>query len=157
SGTHTDQIDESDVVALRRRSLPGLWFLWMAVAQAALYSWAGEKFAWLALHPLLPAVLLAGIGAEAIARAVAAATRPIVRVAGAIVAAVRVAATTVVAVRPAITHGADPRELLVTVQTSVDVPPVAAELRAALESGAIDSVVVDAAGGGSWPWVWYLH
>ena len=28
------------------------------------YSWAGEKFAWLVLHPLLPLILLAGVGLQ---------------------------------------------------------------------------------------------
>ena len=35
-------------------------------ALARVYSWAGEKFAWLVLHPLLPLLLLAGIGVQAI-------------------------------------------------------------------------------------------
>ena len=38
----------------------------MALVQVVLYSWAGEKFAWLALHPLLPMFLLAGIGGQEI-------------------------------------------------------------------------------------------
>ncbi|HEX6659053.1 MAG TPA: flippase activity-associated protein Agl23, partial [Ilumatobacter sp.] len=54
------------IVTVRRRSVVGAWFATMAVAQFALYSWAGEKFAWLALHPLIPAVLLAGLGAQAV-------------------------------------------------------------------------------------------
>ena len=32
----------------------------------AVYSWAGEKFAWLVMHPLLPLMLLAGVGLQAI-------------------------------------------------------------------------------------------
>jgi len=142
------------VVVARRRSLVGAWFVAMAVGQAALYSWAGEKFAWLALHPLLPTVLLAGLGAQAVADRVRA---PAARRALATVAAVGVAITAVVAVRPAITDGADPRELLVTVQTSVDVPPIVDRLAAGQRDGTIDSIIVDQSGGGSWPWAWYLH
>ena len=54
------------VVTVRRRSVVGAWFATMAIVQFAVYSWAGEKFAWLALHPLIPAVLLAGLGAQAV-------------------------------------------------------------------------------------------
>lgn len=143
-------------VAIGRRSLPGLWFLWMAVAQVALYSWAGEKFAWLALHPLLPTVLLAGLGAEAIVRRLGAASA-VPRALAGLAAVTLLVATTLVAIRPAVTHGADPRELLVTVQTSDDVPPIAAEIRAAAADGRVGSILVDANDGGSWPWVWYLH
>jgi len=38
----------------------------MFVLSLAVYSWAGEKFAWLVLHPLLPLVLLAGDGVQAL-------------------------------------------------------------------------------------------
>lgn len=143
------------VVTWRRRSLIGAWFSWMAFSQMVVYAWAGEKFAWLAVHALVPTVLLAGLGAEALGRASAdrrALAAPII-VTGATLAAM----TTVVAARPAITDGADPRELLVTVQTSVDVPPVVQRIRDAYEAGEVESIIVDTNGGGSWPWVWYLN
>ena len=56
------------VVAVRTKSMVGLWFATMAFVQLTVYSWAGEKFAWLALHPMIPLVLLAGLGAEHLAR-----------------------------------------------------------------------------------------
>lgn len=143
------------LVAWRRRSLVGAWFVWMTVSQMIVYAWAGEKFAWLAVHALVPAVLLAGLGGEAIGRRLT--RRPSLLVPVLATGVALAVATTVVAIRPAITDGADPRELLVTVQTSVDVPPVAARIRAAYAAGTIESVVVDDSGGGSWPWVWYLH
>jgi uncharacterized protein (TIGR03663 family) len=144
------------VVAWRRRSLVGVWFAWMAVSQAILYAWAGEKFAWLAVHALVPAVLLGGIGADAVVRRIRTAPAS-TRVAAGAVAVTAVVVTTAIAIPPAITNGADPAELLVTVQTSDDVPPVADRLRAAYEAGEIESILVDDSGGGSWPWVWYLH
>lgn len=150
------------VVVVRRRSLVGGWFATMWLGQIVVYAWAGEKFAWLALHPLVPAVLLAGIGAEALyqrlrlpaadeARAGRAG-----RIAAAGAFAVLLGVTAVVAVRPAITDGADPRELLVTVQTSTDVPPIVDRLRAAQRDGSVQTILVDQTGGGSWPWAWYL-
>ena len=148
------------IVVVRRRSLVGLWFATMWLGQVVIYAWAGEKFAWLALHPLVPAVLLAGIGAQAIVDRVAAlGTQRVLSaqrlLAGAFAGAL--ALTAVIAVRPAITHGADPRELLVTVQTSVDVPPIVEQLRAGQRDGTIATIAVDQAGGGSWPWAWYLN
>ncbi len=143
------------VVTVRRRSLVGSWFATMAVGQVLVYAWAGEKFAWLALHPLIPLTLLAGLGAQAVFERLRHHRVALTGLAAA--TAVLAVLTLVVAVPPAITRGADPRELLVTVQTSVDLPPVAARLRDAVEAGTIDAIVVDQSGGGSWPWAWYLH
>ena len=42
------------------------FLVWDFFVSLAVYSWAGEKFAWLVLHPLLPAILLAGVGLQAI-------------------------------------------------------------------------------------------
>jgi uncharacterized protein (TIGR03663 family) len=153
------------IVVWRTRSLPGAWFAWMTLSQVVLYSWAGEKFAWLAVHPLVPAVLLAGLGAEAIAGRLgrsrndgprrALERRPVRVVLGGGLAVLTVT-TAWISVRPAVLYGADPRELLVTVQTSVDVPPVARRLRELHGRGEIETIVVDAEGGGAWPWAWYL-
>src|SRR5205814_1630670 len=54
------------VVAFRRPTLLRVFLIWACVLSLAVYSWAGEKFAWLVLHPLLPLVLLAGVGVQAI-------------------------------------------------------------------------------------------
>ena len=143
------------VAVFRRRSLPGAWFAVMMFVQLALYAWAGEKFAWLALHPLLPAVLLAGIGTEAVWRR--AARSPQWRAPLAASAVVAVVVSGFVASRPGITHGADARELLVTVQTSDDVPPIVDRLTDAVRDGDIETIILDDRGGVSWPWAWYLH
>ncbi len=141
-------------VTVRRRSMVGAWFTGMAVIQLVIYSWAGEKFAWLALHPTIPLVLLAGIGIQAIAEDVVDVGGR--RAFGAAFALVAIGTATI-AVRPAITDGADPRELLVTVQTSVDVPIIDRRLAAGARNGTIDSILVDDSDSGSWPWVWYLY
>jgi hypothetical protein len=54
------------VVAIRRPSLLRVFLVWAFVVSLVVYSWAGEKFAWLVLHPLLPLLLLAGVGVQAI-------------------------------------------------------------------------------------------
>jgi uncharacterized protein (TIGR03663 family) len=55
-------------VALWRRGQGyfAAFLIWDFVVSLAVYSWAGEKFAWLVLHPLLPVILLAGVGLQAI-------------------------------------------------------------------------------------------
>jgi uncharacterized protein (TIGR03663 family) len=140
--------------SIRRRSVVGAWFATMAFVQLAVYSWAGEKFAWLALHPVIPLVLLGGLGAQAVAdrnfetttrRALAAAL------------AVALVGTGALAVRPAITDGDDPRELLVTVQTSRSVPEIAARLQSMQDEGSVDRILIDERDSGSWPWAWYAQ
>ena len=55
-------------VSLWRRKLAASPPSWSGTSSLSLavYSWAGEKFAWLVLHPLLPVILLAGVGLQAI-------------------------------------------------------------------------------------------
>ncbi len=146
------------VVAFRKRSIVGGWFVTAAVVQFAVYSWAGEKFAWLAMHPLIPVVLVAGVGGQAVTDRVATAwasrrLRFVPVVAGGIAAVL----TTVAAVRPAITNGADTRELLVTVQTQTAVAKLTDAMAAGRRSGQLGSILVDERDSGSWPWAWYLH
>ena len=54
------------VVVLAAAELTGAFLVWMFVGSLAVYSWASERMPWLVLHPLLPLVLLAGIGAQAL-------------------------------------------------------------------------------------------
>ena len=158
------------VVAVKTKSMVGLWFATMALVQLAVYSWAGEKFAWLALHPMIPLVLLAGLGAEHLARRSMAASADSPddspdnspnnsKVSPVLVGAIAIAmlGTAALAIRPAITAGHDPRELLVTVQTGQRVPELTDELRAAQASGTVNSILVDERDSGSWPWAWYLN
>jgi uncharacterized protein (TIGR03663 family) len=49
------------VVSLLRPTRFRLFLVWWLLGALALYSWAGEKMPWLALHILLPLELLAGI------------------------------------------------------------------------------------------------
>lgn len=147
------------MAAVRRRSIVGAWFITMAVVQFAVYSWAGEKFAWLAIHPLLPVFLLAGIGAEVMAGRVGVRDLRTRRASIALVGgmAAMVLATGFVAIRPAITAGDDPRELLVTVQTSRDVPEIVEQMAAGRRAGTLGAIMIDDRDSGSWPWAWYLH
>src|SRR3954470_21836630 len=48
----------------KRKPLFAAFLVWDFFVSLAVYSWAGEKFAWLVLHPLLPLVILAGAGIQ---------------------------------------------------------------------------------------------
>src|SRR3954451_6486454 len=50
----------------KRNSFFTQFLIWDFAVSLLVYSWAGEKFAWLILHPLLPLILLAGAGVQAI-------------------------------------------------------------------------------------------
>jgi uncharacterized protein (TIGR03663 family) len=146
------------VTVVRRPTLLGVFLLWDFLASLAIYSAAGERMPWLILHPLLPLVLLGGVGVQALWRA-----RHYVcgRVALAVGLAAAVwSAQTAFALsywRPA-----NEKEMLVFTQTATDVKEVLARLqaldRASLaRHGRPLNLEVDGWGGAGWPWAWYLR
>lgn len=142
----------------RRPNLGGAFLVWFLAGSLAIYSWASERMPWLVLHPLLPLVLLAGIGAQALWLA---RHRIVSRVAFVLVA-VAACAGVWFAFGLAYARQADARELLVQVQSSDDVPRVheAVHRLQALASRALGEPVVlqvDSWGGTGWPWSWYLR
>src|SRR5262249_33261479 len=54
------------IAVWERPTLFGGFLIWDFVLTLAVYSWASEKFAWLVMHPLLPLLMLSGIGLQAI-------------------------------------------------------------------------------------------
>jgi uncharacterized protein (TIGR03663 family) len=146
------------VTVVRRRSVGGAFLVWMAAGSLAVYSWASERMPWLVLHPLLPLILLAGIGMQSL---VEGRRRPGNRLVLAI-AAIGASVSIYSAIAVAYIHPADPRELLVQVQTSDDVPKIRSQLLR-LESisrsdyGRPLTLWVDRWGGTGWPWAWYLR
>jgi uncharacterized protein (TIGR03663 family) len=140
------------VVAFRSRSLLGGFLVWAFVVSLVVYSWAGEKFAWLVLHPLLPAVLLAGMGVQAIWDA---RERWYGKV-GAIAVMLGFAYAGYASFLVNAVHRADPRELLVSTQSSEDVARIADEVVAQAERRPI-SITVDSSEGATFPWAWYFR
>jgi uncharacterized protein (TIGR03663 family) len=144
--------------ALRRRRDLDLFLVWTAVGSLVVYSWAGERMPWLVLHPLLPLVLLAGLGVEAGWRA-----RRLVLRAGTLAVFLLGGAFLVHAsVGVAYRQPADARELLVFTQSADDVVRVRDELvaldrRIRRDLGRPLRVAVDGWGGAAWPWAWYLR
>jgi uncharacterized protein (TIGR03663 family) len=141
-------------VVLRRPTLLGAFLVWDFVLSFAVYSWAGEKFAWLVLHPLLPLILLAGIGLQALWGARGRWTGR----AGLAVAVLALAYSGLASYWVNARHTTDPRELLVSTQSSQQVKQVAEEVRA-LDRRSPDPVhvTVDEAQGATFPYAWYFR
>lgn len=138
--------------ALKRPTLFRLFLVWDTALSLVVYSWASERMPWLTLHLLLPIVLLAGIGFQALwerqwlARATAGA-----------LAAVGAAFLLYGGIYLSYVHPADPAELLVFTQTSTEVLPMRDEIVAAGEMHPPLAIHVDEWGGMGWPWGWYLR
>ena len=141
-------------VTFKRPTLLRLFLIWAFVLSLAVYSWAGEKFAWLVLHPLLPLVLLAGVGVQAIWEA----RREWYGKAAAAVAVVALCYTVYASYLVNAVNGADPRELLVSTQSATDVKDVADEVLALAKrhDGKL-KVTIDSAEGATFPYAWYFR
>ena len=144
------------VVALRRPTVLRVFLLWFFVGSLVAYTFAGERMPWLVVHPLLPLILLAGVGAETLWSARG-------RLAGRVglgVAAAAAAYTIYASIGLSYIRPADPAEIMVFTQTSTDVPPLrdaflAQHARATVERPF--ELAIDSWGGHAWPWVWYLR
>lgn len=146
------------VVLHRRDRVLGL-VAWTALGNLAVYSWASERFPWLVIHPLIPIVLLAGVGAQRLWD-----RRPDLAVARRgpelVAVALAVLALVTTSVRVNFVAPSDPRQLLVAVQTSDDVPPIVRRIDALFDASPPDApprVVIDTGYGATWPFAWYLR
>jgi uncharacterized protein (TIGR03663 family) len=141
-------------VTIRRPTLLRAFLIWGFVCSLAVYSWAGEKFAWLVLHPLLPLILLAGVGVQAIWES----RRAWYGKAGIAAAVLALAYTGLASYWVNARYRADPRELLVSTQSAEDVKVVAEQVVAAQAAQRAPlRVTVDAAEGATFPYAWYFR
>lgn len=142
------------VWSVRRRHALGTGATVAAVLTLAIYSYAGERFAWLLATTLLPLALLGGLGFAALWR-----SNRLVAV------AVTVPLTAVLAwsdVQVQILRPNDPRELMTVAPTNANVPRIAAELRRRDERARAAgrprvTIEVDPNVGSASPWSWYLR
>jgi uncharacterized protein (TIGR03663 family) len=145
------------VAVVRRRSLIGAFLIWDFLLSLAVYSWAGEKFAWLVMHPLLPLLLLAGVGLQSVWTA----RRRWFGWLGIAAAAAGLAYAAYASFTVNALNGADPRELLVSTQSSVQVKQVAEQVQALAArraaAGRPLTITVDAAEGATFPYAWYFR
>ena len=142
------------VVAFRRPTLLRLFLVWAFVLSLIVYSWAGEKFAWLVLHPLLPLILLAGVGVQELW----ASRRTLPGKMALGVTVLALAYTVYASALVNAVHPADPREFLVSTQSSTDVADEARGIQALAErrDGKL-KILIDSAEGATFPWAWYFR
>lgn len=104
------------VHVFRNPTFVGQFMVWTAVASWFSYSWASERFPWLALHILVPMAFLAGYGVKVLWRA----RRRAWMVPVWVVLAGLLASTLFVSWRSNYVNQRDPRELLTQVHTTDD-------------------------------------
>ena len=146
------------VWVIRHPSTVRLFLIWMFAMSLAVYSWASERFAWLAMHPLLPLILLAGMGVQVIWNE----RRVALRAAGLVVVVLCVAYAGYASFLVNARHGVDPREWLVSTQSSQDVKDVAERVleldrKVTRTTGERLTVNVDSGQGATFPYAWYFR
>jgi uncharacterized protein (TIGR03663 family) len=141
----------------KRYPIFAAFLVWDFVVSMIVYSWAGEKFAWLVLHPLLPLILLAGAGIQGLWEART-------RAAGKLAIAAALVGLFYVGLSSwwvNAKHGTDPREMLVSTQSSQQVKEVADQVLAMAAARGPGSppltVTVDSAEGATFPYAWYFR
>jgi uncharacterized protein (TIGR03663 family) len=138
---------------LRRTTLFTTFLTYWAVLMFGIYSWAGEKFPWLLVHPLLPFTLLAAMfSAEMLARA--GISRLVMLIVVALLALVEIHSMYEVN----FVNGADPVEMMVYVQSAPDTPRVAHTIETLsnkVTNGNSMNVTIDT--NETWPFAWYLR
>jgi hypothetical protein len=146
------------VKVLRKPDLFGQTIVWWACASLIIHSWAGERMPWLVVHPLLPVIILAGIGLQAIWDSRKRKLSTLIVVVS-ILAALAYACTT--SIYASYIRGGEPQELFVQAgQATPEVPKWAEHLEALDRltfahfgrhlDVSIDSDVY-------WPYGWYLR
>jgi uncharacterized protein (TIGR03663 family) len=153
----------------QQRSIRVFLTYWTLMAYG-IYSWAGEKFPWLGIHPLLPLTLLAGIGlADMVRQSLSAAGQSsLPRSGGKWPLMVRRSLLLLAAVLVVIelhntfllnyVNGANPVEMMVYVQSA---PSTASDARRIellsnrATNGPTLAVTIDSTD--SWPFAWYLR
>jgi uncharacterized protein (TIGR03663 family) len=138
---------------LRRPTMFTAFLTYWAVLMFGIYSWAGEKFPWLTIHPLLPFLLLGAMFVVDMVRRPGI-VRYIVLIVGALLAVIQIHNMYEVN----FVNGADPVEMMVYVQSAPDTPAVASQilnLSNKVTTGNDLHVTIDA--DDTWPFAWYLR
>lgn len=138
---------------VRRPDLLAGLLVWWLAASFAIYTLAGEKAAWLALHPLLPTYLLAAWAADRLLRQSGG-----VRIAALVLGVMLLALTARHSIATTFLYGDVPRTPITYSQTSRDIP-AAVELfeEAGNRSGYGRALPIHVGQAAHWPFVWYLR
>lgn len=142
---------------LRRPTIAGGLFVWVALGSFILYSYAGERMPWLIAHPLLPILILAAWGAQVLWENRHRTAMPAI----ATVVAFGLLATTGVSLRASFPQGADSREILSQAgQATTHLTAVLERLDnidrlARQTTGEPASLAISTSN--AWPYSWYLR
>jgi uncharacterized protein (TIGR03663 family) len=139
--------------AFRRPTLFTTLLTYWAILAFGIYSWAGEKFSWLMIHPLLPMTLLAAMFIVNVLRS-GAVPRTLAQIALALLGLLELHSMYEVN----FVNAADPVEMMVYVQSAPDTPRVAANILAIsnkLTNGPDMTLTIDSQE--TWPFAWYLR
>jgi uncharacterized protein (TIGR03663 family) len=138
---------------LRRPTLFTSFLTYWAVMMFGIYSWAGEKFPWLMIHPLLPFSLLAAMFVTDLLRRGRRVVWFVLIVLGLLTLLELHSSYEVNYV-----NGANPVEMMVYVQSAPDTPVVARNILSLsnkVTNGNTLGVTIDS--DDSWPFAWYLR
>jgi uncharacterized protein (TIGR03663 family) len=138
---------------LRRPSPFTTFLIFWAVVMFGIYSWAGEKFPWLTIHPLVPVLLIGAMFVVDMLRAGGPA-RYLTLAALVLLGILEIHS----AYEVNYVNGADPVEMMVYVQSSPDTPKVAANILSLsnkVTNGPDLKVTIDTEE--TWPFAWYLR
>jgi uncharacterized protein (TIGR03663 family) len=146
------------VFAFLRPTTLRLFLVWFFIGVFGFHAWGSERFAWLALHPLLPLILLAGVGVQCLWEL----RSRTARIAALIAVGIGAVYMVVASYRANSELRADPRSLLVSTQSSEQVRQVAEQVEALDrasrdETGAKLSITVDSSEGATFPYAWYFR
>jgi uncharacterized protein (TIGR03663 family) len=138
---------------LRKPTLFTTFLTYWAILSFGIYSWAGEKFPWLTIHPLLPFVLIGSMFVADLAR------RPgVVRYSVLTIAALLAAAEVHNMYESSFVNGANPVDMLVYVQSSPDTPRIAQDIltisNQATNGNTLHATIDNE---DTWPFAWYLR
>ena len=137
------------VIAFRRPSTLRIFLVVYFVGAMGFHLWGKERFAWLVLHPLLPLILLAGVGVQGVWEA----RHRLAGRAGLAVVTLGAIYMVVASFSANAVQRADPHSLLVSTQSSEQVKQVTDQVD---ELGDI-SITVDSSEGATFPYAWYFR
>lgn len=138
---------------LRRPTFVTAFLSYWAILMFGIYSWAGEKFPWLMIHPLLPITLLAAMFMADLLRYAARVKWLVLAIVG-LLALLEIHSMYEVN----FVNGANPVEMMVYVQSAPDTPKVSQDILSIsnkVTNGDTLPVTIDA--DESWPFAWYLR
>ncbi|MEY2476729.1 MAG: hypothetical protein QOG87_2044, partial [Actinomycetota bacterium] len=146
------------VFALLRPTTLRLFLIWIFVTTLAFYCWGSERFAWLTVHPLVPMILLAGVGLQGLWELRSRVARTVAFVVVGLGAAYMVAAS----YSANAVHHSDPESLLVSTQSSTQVNDIVAQVRSLIRGAKAEGkpppgITIDSSSGATFPYAWYFR